>query len=292
MIVIGGDSESFMRFVKMHGIGNDYIYVDCLSRPVPANPGEVSRRIADRHFGVGADGLVLICPPEQTGHDARMRMFNSDGSESEMCGNAVRCIAKYLVDRRLNANDTLIIETGRGPLKVAVETEGGRVRRATVNMQPPILEAARIPTTLRGNPPIDQPIEVAGRPFNVTCVSMGNPHAVIFLDERPTDEHVLQWGPKLEAHPAFPRKANIEFAFVRSPTEIDMRVWERGSGETLACGTGACAVCVAGSLSGRTEKRVLIHLRGGDLEIEWREDGVYKTGPAVEICTGDYHSDS
>jgi diaminopimelate epimerase len=280
-----------MRFVKMHGIGNDYIYVDCLSRPFPHDPKVVAKKVADRHFGVGADGLVLICPPEQSGHDARMRMFNADGSESEMCGNAVRCIAKYLVDRKLTPNESIILETGRGPLTIAVETESGVVKRATVNMQPPILEAAKIPTTLKGNPPVDQPIDVHGREFLVTAVSMGNPHAVIFVDEPPTDEHVLHWGPKIEVHPAFPRKVNVEFVHVVSPTEVQMRVWERGSGETLACGTGACAVCVAGVLSGRTEKRIIVHLRGGDLDIDWREDGVYKTGPAVEICTGDYRLD-
>src|SRR5688572_17068343 len=189
-----------MRFVKMHGIGNDYIYVDCLTRPTPANPSEVSRRIADRHFGVGADGLVLICPPEQPGHHARMRMFNADGSESEMCGNAIRCVAKYLVDRGLAPDHSLVIETGRGPLVVGVKAEGGIVRSARVNMRPPILMSASIPTTLPGDPPINAPIEVDGRRFEVTCVSMGNPHAVIFVDEPPSDELVLGWGPKLEVH--------------------------------------------------------------------------------------------
>jgi diaminopimelate epimerase len=279
-----------MRFVKMEGIGNDYVYVDCLDRPVPANIKSLALRIADRHFGVGGDGLVLICPPEQSGHDARMRMFNVDGSESEMCGNAIRCVAKYLVDRRLAANDPLIIETGRGPLTVEVEVENGAVRRARVNMQPPILKASSIPTTLPGDPPIEAPIDVEGRRFKVTCVSMGNPHAVVFVDEDLSDELVLNWGPKLEVHSAFPRKANIEFVRVLKPTEVQMRVWERGSGETLACGTGACAVCVAGALARRTEKRITVHLRGGDLEIDWREDGVYKTGPAVEVFSGDFHA--
>src|SRR5215207_7062977 len=189
-------AEQFMRFVKMEGIGNDYVYVDCLSRPIPSKPSELAKKIADRHFGVGGDGLVLICPPEQSGHDARMRMFNADGSESEMCGNAIRCVAKYLVDQRLAPNDPLIIETGRGPLAVEVEYEGGTVRRARVNMQPPILKSASIPTTLPGDPPIDAPIEVDGRTFNVTGVSMGNPHAVIFVDGPLSDDLVLGWGPK------------------------------------------------------------------------------------------------
>jgi diaminopimelate epimerase len=282
-------AEQFMRFVKMEGIGNDYVYIDCLSRPIPSKPSELAKKIADRHFGVGGDGLVLICPAEQSGHDARMRMFNADGSESEMCGNAIRCVAKYLVDQRLSPNDPLIIETGRGPLAVEVEHEGGTVRRARVNMQPPILTSASIPTTLPGDPPIDAPIEVDGRTFNVTCVSMGNPHAVIFVGGPLTDDLVLGWGPKLEVHPAFPRKINVEFVRVISRSEVQMRVWERGSGETLACGTGACAVCVAGVLSKRTDKKVTVHLRGGDLDIEWREDGVYKTGPAVEVFRGDYN---
>jgi diaminopimelate epimerase len=279
-----------MRFVKMEGIGNDYVYVDCLSRPMPPNPSELAKRIADRHFGVGGDGLVLICPPEIAGHDARMRMFNADGSESEMCGNAIRCVAKYLVDRRLAANDPLIIETGRGPLVIETEVEGGSVRRARVNMQPPILKSSAIPTTLPGDPPIDAAIDVDGRPFQATCISMGNPHAVVFVDGPITDELVLGWGPKLEVHPAFPRKINVEFARVLTRNEVEMRVWERGSGETLACGTGACAVGVAGVLSGRTDKRITVHLRGGDLEIEWRDDGVYKTGPAVEVFSGDYYA--
>jgi diaminopimelate epimerase len=255
---------------------------------LPHKPSELAKRISDRHFGVGGDGLVLICPPEETGNDARMRMFNADGSESEMCGNAIRCVAKYLVDQRHAPNDTLIIETGRGPLPVEVERSGGAVVRARVNMQPPILKSSAIPTTLSGDPPIDAPIIVDGRTFNVTCVSMGNPHAVVFIDGPITDELVLGWGPKLEVHSAFPRKANIEFVRVISRNEVEMRVWERGSGETLACGTGACAVCVAGSLSNRTEKRLTVHLRGGDLEIEWQGDGVYKTGPAVEVFRGEY----
>jgi len=277
-----------MKFVKMEGLGNDYIYVDCLSGNLPPNPRELAKKISDRHFGVGGDGLVLICPPEQPEHHARMRMFNADGSESEMCGNAMRCVAKYLVDRKLAPDHSLVIETGRGPLVVGVMTEKGLVRRARVNMKPPILMSKSIPTTLPGDPPINAPIEVDGGRFEVTCVSMGNPHAVVFVDGPITDELVLGWGPKLEVLAAFPRKINIEFARVISKSEVEMRVWERGSGETLACGTGACAVCVAGSLSGRTERKVTIHLRGGDLEIDWRDDGVYKTGPAVEVFAGDY----
>jgi diaminopimelate epimerase len=276
-----------MRFVKMHGIGNDYIYVDCLSRGVPSNPEELARRLSDRRFGIGGDGLVLICPPESRSHDARMRMFNADGSESEMCGNAVRCIAKYLFDRRLVANNPILLETGRGPLSIQVESKNGLFQKARVNMRPPILSARDIPTTLRGDPVIEQPLHVAGREYRVTCVSMGNPHAVIFVDEDPSDELVLGIGPKIECHSVFPKKINVEFVRVISPSEVNMRVWERGSGETWACGTGACATVVAGVLSKRTEKNVLVHLRGGDLEIEYLDDGVIMTGPATEVFSGE-----
>lgn len=279
-----------MQFTKMHGAGNDYIYVDCIRSPAPANPEELSRLVSDRHKGIGGDGLVLICPPESAQADARMRMFNADGSEAEMCGNAIRCVGKYLFDHGHTKKREIIVETGRGPLALQLETSGGVCRRATVNMAAPILEAARIPTTLPGNPPIDAPLDVAGRQLRVTCVSMGNPHAVIYVPE-PTDEWVLQVGPKLERHPAFPARVNVEFVQVLSPTEVRMRVWERGSGETMACGTGACAACVAGVLTGRTGRKITAHLLGGDLDLEWSEHNgsVYLTGPADEVFTGQWN---
>ncbi len=277
-----------MKFTKMHGAGNDYVYVDCFAEKVPADVAETARRVSDRHFGIGGDGLVLICPSERA--DARMRMFNADGSESEMCGNASRCVAKYLYDHGIAKKEELRLETGRGVLTLRVEVEKGKVERVRVNMAAPILKSSEIPTTLPGDPPVRAPLEVAGRKLEVTCVSMGNPHCITFVDEV-TDEWVLGVGPKIEVHPAFPRKINAEFVQVISPREIRMRVWERGSGETLACGTGACASAVAAVLNGLCERKVLCHLPGGDLTLEWSESEgvVYMTGPAKEVFSGVWH---
>src|SRR5947209_3359300 len=266
-----------MRFTKMHGAGNDYIYVDCFRNPVPHDPAGLSRAISDRHFGVGSDGLILICPSDKA--DARMRMFNADGSEAEMCGNGIRCVAKFLYDHGLVRKTAVAVETGRGVLNLDLEIQGGSVRQVRVDMGEPILEAARIPTTLPGNPPINVPLAVGDNSFRVTCVSMGNPHCVTFVDTL-TDGLVLGIGPRLETHPAFPRRTNTEFVQMNGPEDVTMRVWERGSGETLACGTGACAVAVAGVLSGRTRRRVVVHLRGGDLRLHWSEtdNSAYMTG--------------
>ncbi len=274
-----------MRFTKMHGAGNDYVYVDCFSQPAPADPAALSRAISDRHFGVGGDGLILITPSEKA--DARMRMFNADGSEAEMCGNGVRCVAKYVYDHGIARKPTLKIETGRGVLTLDLEVEHDRVARVRVDMGEPILQAERIPTTLPGNPPLD--VSLPRQPLRVTCVSMGNPHAVAFVNLI-TDELVLGVGPQVEIDPVFPRRTNVEFVQVHNPGEVTMRVWERGSGETLACGTGACGVCVAGVLTGRTQRRLLVHLRGGDLNLHWSEadNHVYMTGPAVEVFSGEW----
>jgi diaminopimelate epimerase len=275
-----------MRFTKMQGAGNDYIYVDCFSQAVPAEPAALARRIADRHFGVGGDGLILICPSDTA--DARMRMFNADGSESEMCGNGIRCVAKYVHDHGISNKKTLSIETGRGILSLDLELVDGQVERVKVDMGQPILASAEIPTTLPGDPVVNASLTVEGRSLDVTCVSMGNPHCITYV-ERLSDEWVLGFGPKIERHPHFPRRVNAEFVEVLSRGEVRMRVWERGSGETLACGTGASAVCVAGVLTGRTGRKVLAHLPGGDLLLEWAADGhVYMTGPAVEVFSGDW----
>ncbi len=276
-----------MRFTKMHGAGNDYVYVNCFEENLPDDPAGLARRIADRHFGVGGDGLILIRPSEVA--DARMQMFNADGSEAEMCGNGVRCVAKYVYDHGIKRSDSLRIETGNGVLSLEVEVVDGRVCRVRVDMGEPILEAAKIPTTLPGDPVVSAPLAVAGRELAVTCVSMGNPHAITYVD-RLDDGWVLGVGPKMEVDPHFPRRVNAEFVEVLSPSELRMRVWERGSGETLACGTGASAVCVAGVLTGRTERRVLAHLPGGDLELEWSDadNRVYMTGPAVEVFQGEW----
>ncbi|MFP6764389.1 MAG: diaminopimelate epimerase [Planctomycetaceae bacterium] len=275
-----------MKFTKMHGAGNDYLYINCFDTTEPGDIPALAQVMSDRHFGAGGDGLVLIGPSERA--DARMRMFNADGSESEMCGNAVRCVAKYVYDHDIARKEELAIETGRGVLTLQCSVSGGRVDRVRVNMDQPILTGTEIPTTLPGNPPVNAPLRVGGRDLQVTCVSMGNPHCVTFVDEV-NDDWVLNIGPQIEVHEAFPRRINAEFIQVISPGEVSMRVWERGSGETLACGTGACGAVVAGVLAGQTDRKVTVHLPGGDLEIEWAESGVvYMTGPAAEIFTGEW----
>lgn len=281
-----------MRFTKMHGIGNDYVYVNTFLDKLPAEPAIVAQAVSDRHFGIGSDGLILICPSEVA--DARMRMFNADGSESEMCGNGLRCVAKYVYDHNIAKKPMLKIETGRGVLSVDLEIENGKARRVRVNMGEPILEAAKIPTTLPGDPPVNAKLAVGGRTFEATCASMGNPHATVFVGEeffaKAGRDLVAEFGPLIENAPEFPRRVNAHFVKVLSRGEVTMRTWERGSGITLACGTGACAVCVAGVLSGRTDRKLLAHLPGGDLELEWSEadNCVYKTGPATEVFSGDW----
>ncbi len=274
-----------LQFIKMHGAGNDYVYLDCFRQPLSAEVSTLARAISDRHTGVGGDGLVLIGPSERA--PVRMRMFNADGSEAEMCGNALRCVVKYAVESGLASGDEFAVETGAGLLKVTVvEHQGPAVTQVRVNMGAPILSGPEIPTTLPGSPPLNVPLTVGGREFPVTCVSMGNPHCITFVEDL-TDDWVLQIGPQLEVHPAFPRRVNAEFVQIVSPREFRMRVWERGSGETMACGTGACAAAVAGVLTGQLERQCVGHLRGGDLVLEWTSGGdVLMTGPAVEVFRG------
>ncbi len=276
-----------MKFTKMHGIGNDYVYVNTFDQKPPANPARLAIAISDRHFGVGSDGLILIGPSERA--DARMRMFNADGSESEMCGNGVRCVAKYIHDHGIAPKGRVTIETGRGNLTLDLEIDRGKARRVRVDMGTPILQGSDIPTRLSGDPPVNVPLEVEGQHLLVTAVSMGNPHAVVYVEDV-AQFPVAALGPVLEHHPAFPRRVNAHFVTVLGPGVVRMRTWERGSGITLACGTGACAVCVAGVLTGRTEPKVLAHLPGGDLELEWQGAGesVFMTGPATEVFTGDW----
>lgn len=281
-----------MRFTKMHGIGNDYVYVDCVRQKPPSDPTALAIAVSDRHFGIGADGLILIGPSERA--DARMRMFNADGSESEMCGNGLRCVAKFVHDHGIATKPKLAIETGRGVLTVELEIKGGKAERVRVNMGAPILESAKIPTTLPGDPPVNAKLVAGGVTFEATCVSTGNPHAIVYVGDeyfRPEGrDPVAELGPKIERHEAFPRRINAHFVKVHSPSEVTMRTWERGSGITLACGTGACAVCVAGVLTGKTGRKLLAHLHGGDLELEWSEadNCVYMTGPATEVFTGEW----
>lgn len=276
-----------MRFTKMHGAGNDYIYVDCFAEPIPENPSELARRIADRHFGVGADGLILICPSDVA--HAEMRMFNADGSPSEMCGNGIRCVAKYVHDHGICRREELKIASGGRVLSLELNVQDGAVSRVRVDMGEPILSADRIPTTLPSDPVRDAPLVVDDTQLQVTCVSMGNPHCVTFVDEL-TDALVLGLGPKIEIAPDFPQRTNVEFVKVLSRERVRQRTWERGSGETLACGTGASAVCVAGVLTERTDRRVIVELLGGELELEWNEKDkhVYMTGPATEVFSGEW----
>ncbi|MBX3422931.1 MAG: diaminopimelate epimerase [Pirellulaceae bacterium] len=277
-----------MQFTKMHGAGNDYVYVNCFQeRDLPDDLPELSRRISHRRFGVGSDGLILIEP--STLADARMRMFNADGSESEMCGNGIRCVAKYIYDHGIVRKETLAIETGNGVLQLQVQAAGGLAQRITVDMGQPKFDAASIPTTLATDRVVDLACEFAGYRCQVTCVSMGNPHCVIFVPEA-TDELVLSLGPKIECDPRFPKRTNVEFVEVISPTRLRQRTWERGSGETWACGTGASAVCVAGVLTGRSQREVQIQLLGGELQLRWDESSehVFMTGGASEVFSGQW----
>lgn len=276
-----------MRFTKMHGIGNDYVYVNMFDQRLPGDPAKLAVAVSDRHFGIGADGLILIMPSERA--NARMRMFNADGSEGEMCGNGIRCVAKYLYDHGLARSERITIETGRGVLTLALEIEDGLARRVRVDMGAPILEADRIPTNLPGDPPINAPIEAGGLELEITAVSMGNPHAVTYVPDVASFP-LESLGPRIEHHPAFPRRVNLHIVEIVMPSEVRMRSWERGSGITLACGTGACAVCVAGVLTGRTDRNLLVHLPGGDLHLSWPDNrsSVVMTGPATEVFTGEW----
>jgi diaminopimelate epimerase len=272
-----------LRFTKMHGIGNDYVYIDCFSQSIP-DPAALARRVSPRRTGIGSDGLILICPSEEA--DCRMEMYNADGSRGEMCGNGIRCVAKYVYDRGIARRDSLRIATDVGIKTIRVAARDGKVHSATVDMGAPILDGPRIPVAAPGRV-IAEPFEIAGQSFAITCVSMGNPHCVVFVER--VDELALeQLGSEFETHPFFPNRVNTEFVQVISPNEVRMRVWERGSGETAACGTGACAVAVAAVLTGHTSRTVLVHLVGGDLEIEWNaNDHVLMTGPAEEVFDGE-----
>lgn len=275
-----------MKFTKMEGAGNDYVYVNCFAEQVE-NPTEVAIKVSNRNFGIGSDGLILIMPSDKA--DVRMRMFNSDGSESEMCGNGIRCVAKYAYDHGIVAKKEITAETGAGILTLQLFTDGGnKVDKVRVNMGKPRLTRGEIPVT--GDPAakvINEPLNILHTTFHITCASMGNPHCVIFVDNVETFQ-VEKYGPLIENHEIFPRRTNVEFVQVISRTEVRQRTWERGAGETLACGTGASAVCVAGVLNGLTEKKILNHLSGGDLELEWADDGfLYMTGPAVEVFSGE-----
>ncbi|MBN2221485.1 MAG: diaminopimelate epimerase [Vallitaleaceae bacterium] len=273
-----------MNFTKMHGCGNDYIYINGFSEEIK-NPSQLSVKMSDRHFGIGSDGLVLILPSKIA--DFRMRMFNSDGSEAEMCGNAIRCVGKYVYDKNLTEKRLISIETLAGIKVLDLHVQNGMVERVTVDMGEPILTPELIPVVAEENPVTKLKVQSQGKDFNLTCVSMGNPHAVTYI-ERTEDFAVQKFGPSIEENPLFPKKTNVEFAQIINREQINMRVWERGSGETLACGTGACATLVASVLNGLTERKVTVHLLGGDLEIHWDEstNHVFLTGPAEFVFKG------
>ncbi|MCI9546329.1 MAG: diaminopimelate epimerase [Lachnospiraceae bacterium] len=273
-----------MRFTKMHGIGNDYVYVNCLEEEVP-DPGRVARLVSDRHFGVGSDGLILIRPSKEA--DFCMDMYNADGSQGAMCGNGIRCVGKYVYDHGLTGKERIRIETKSGVKSLELTVQDGKVRLVKVGMGAPDLSAKNIPISIQEEQAVDFPIQVDEREFHFTGVSMGNPHAVVYVEDV-NGFDIEKWGPKFEGHPMFPDRVNTEFCKVLDEETIQMRVWERGAGETMACGTGACAAAVSSILNGHTKDRVTVKLLGGDLQIHWdRQKGqVYMTGPAAEVFSG------
>lgn len=274
-----------LKFTKMHGLGNDYIYINGFLEQIE-NPGELSIKISDRHFGIGSDGIVLILPSKTC--DFRMRMFNNDGSEAEMCGNATRCVAKYVYDNKMTDKEEITLETLAGVMVLKMQVIEGKVEKVTVNMGQPRLETKDIPAIFPKDRVINEAIEVNGHEYMITCVSMGNPHAITFVEDVDNfDVHGV--GVKIENHEMFPRRINTEFAQIVDRNTIKMRVWERGSGETLACGTGASATLVAAVLNDLTDRKAKLILLGGDLEIEWNEadNNVYMTGPATTVFQGE-----
>lgn len=280
-----------MKFTKMHGCGNDYVYVNCFAETVE-DPGAVAKLVSDRHFGIGSDGLILIKPSKVA--DFEMAMYNADGSRGEMCGNGIRCVAKYVYDFGLTDKTSISVETLAGIKYLDLTVEDGKVEKVRVNMGAPILAPAEVPVDAALFPGasdavIAQPLKVAGKEYKVTCVSMGNPHDVIFMDEDVRRLDLEKIGPDFENHPAFPKRVNTEFVNVIDETHLRMRVWERGSGETLACGTGTCATVVAAVLNGLTKDAVDVELLGGSLHIEWDREAnlVYMTGPATVVYCGE-----
>ncbi len=274
-----------MKFTKMHGCGNDYVYVNLFEEKLADAPA-LARAVSDRHFGIGSDGVITIGPSDIA--DFRMRIYNADGSEAEMCGNGIRCVAKYVYDHKLTDKTEIAVESGAGIKYLTLYVENGKVAQVRVDMGEPILTPAEIPVLADGERVIDEPIEVCGKEWRMTCVSMGNPHAVVFVDDV-ANFPIEQYGPSFEKHERFPKRTNTEFVQVISRTEASMRVWERGSDETWACGTGTCATVMALILNGLTENKVLVHLRGGDLTIEYDEktNHVFMTGPATEVFQGE-----
>ena len=279
-----------IKFTKMHGLGNDYVYIDAINQKIE-NESSLAKFVSNRHFGIGSDGLILICKSEVA--DFKMRMFNSDGSEAEMCGNGIRCVGKFVYDKGLTNKTTVKIETLAGIKTLILNTKDGKVETARVDMGEPILEAEKIPVISTEEPVKNLELEAENKKFKFTCVSMGNPHAITIV-ENIKEFDVERYGKVLEVDKAFPKKANIEFAQIIDRQNINMRVWERGAGETLACGTGACATAVACNLNGLTDRKVNIELLGGTLNIEWNEtdNHVYMIGPAVTVFDGELYEEA
>ena len=275
-----------MKFTKMEGCGNDYVYVNGFEEKID-NPNEVAIAVSDRHFGIGSDGLIIINPSEVA--DFKMCMYNADGSEGKMCGNGIRCVAKYVYDFNLTDKDVITVETLSGIKTLKLNVENGKVKTVRVNMGAPILECDKVPVKYDDEKMINKPVKVDGKTFNITCVSLGNPHAVTFINDTDNLE-IEKIGPKFENNEIFPDKVNTEFIQIIDKKTVKMRVWERGSGETFACGTGACASVVASVLNRLTENKVTVKLLGGELEIEYNQDEntVYMTGPARVVFTGEY----
>lgn len=273
-----------LKFTKMHGAGNDYIYINGFIQKIE-NPSELAVQLSNRNFGIGSDGLVLILPSSTS--DFRMQMFNSDGSEAEMCGNATRCVGKYVYDNKLTDKTEITLETKAGEKYITLLDGDSKIRKITVDMGEPILDPNLIPVNIAGQPVLNYPLDIDGRIWNISCVSMGNPHAVVFT-EGIKDLDLITLGPKFEMNPIFPKKTNTEFIEIIDRKTLNMRVWERGAGETLACGTGACAAAVAAILNDYCDRKITIHLIGGDLQIEWKEDNnrVYMTGESVTVFEG------
>lgn len=274
-----------IKFTKMQGLGNDYVYIDAINQKIE-NESSLAQIISNRHFGIGSDGLILICSSEFA--DFKMRMFNSDGSEAEMCGNGIRCVGKFVYNKGLTNKTTLKIETLAGVKELKLNLKEGKVDTVRVDMGEPILEAEKIPVVSSEKMVKNLKLEIEEREFNFTCVSMGNPHAITFVENVENFE-VEKYGSKIEVNKRFPKKTNVEFIEIVNKEYIKMRVWERGAGETLACGTGACASVVAGIINNLIERKVTVELLGGILEIEWnKEDNhIYMTGPAVTVYEGE-----
>lgn len=279
-----------IKFTKMHGLGNDYVYIDAINQKIE-NESSLAKFVSNRHFGIGSDGLILICKSDSA--DFKMRMFNSDGSEAEMCGNGIRCVGKFVYDKGLTDKTIVKIETLAGIKTLVLNTKDGKVETARVDMGEPILEAEKIPVISKEQPVKNLELEAENKKFKFTCVSMGNPHAITIV-ENTKEFDVEKYGKILEVDKAFPKKANIEFAQIIGKENIKMRVWERGAGETLACGTGACATAVACNLNGLTGRKVNIELLGGTLNIEWNEkdNHVYMTGPAITVFDGELYEEA